>query len=173
MRMPEERTAYLVAVAVSFASPSPSHPSQSCSPRYLLRPGLRQCWAGSGEFCCQYLGFLVRGNTKKKTGPTVDSLLHYTAYSSRLAVLCTNGIARPTSLGAGDPLACSKISRRTLTTTTKTNYHPSRLTTRYSPAANSQAQHPIRRDASEAARCTMNLRLDIIHCHFTLSDPHE
>jgi hypothetical protein len=41
-----------------------------------------------------------------QTGEAVFCFLD-TAYHSRLAVLCTNRISRPTSLGAGDPLACS------------------------------------------------------------------
>lgn len=42
------------------------------------------------------------------------------------------------------------------------------------PCSPANSEDLIRRDASEAARCTMNLRLDIIvACHFTRSDSHE
>jgi hypothetical protein len=91
-----------------------------------------------------------------------------TAYSSRLAVLCTNEHLTPNFIGNRGPIGLQQISRRTLTTT---SYYipPHHLL----GTLLLRTQHLIRRDASEAARCTMNLRLDIIPCHFTRSDPHE
>lgn len=51
---PRRRTASLVAVAVSFASPFRLRIHLVPAPlRYLLRTDLRECWAGAGEFCCQ------------------------------------------------------------------------------------------------------------------------
>ena len=71
-------------------------------------------------------------------------------------------------VGNTGPIGLQQISRRTLTTTSY--YIPPRYLL---GTLILRTQHLIRRDASEAARCTMNLRLDIIPCHFTRSDPHE
>jgi hypothetical protein len=103
--------------------------------------------------------FLVRCRPGKLFSCFLD-----TAYSSRLAVLCTNGISHAQlhrEQGTHWPAAI--IPPASLTTTTTT--HPASLYC--------ELRISTRRDASEAARCTMNLRLYIIACHFALSDPHE
>ena len=69
--------------------------------------------------------------------------------------------ATPTANGEGAVVTREK----TTTTTTTTTVHPASLYC--------ELRISIRRNASEAARCTMNLRLDIIACHFALSGLHE
>jgi hypothetical protein len=177
MRMPEEECL----------------PTLSLSPRRLLRFAfafasisclllslfdLRECWAGAGDFRRQqYRAFLCAGAPKEKqdrlglslalqTGEAAFCFLD-TAYSSRLAVLCTNGISHAQlhwEQGIHWPAANIPLGSLTTTTTT-TTAHPASLYC--------ELRISIRRNASEAARCTMNLRLDIIACHFALSHPHE
>ena len=69
MRMPEEEClptlslspCRLLRFALAFASNS------FCSSRYLLRPDLKQCWAGAGDFRRQqYRAFLCAGARKEK-----------------------------------------------------------------------------------------------------------
>jgi hypothetical protein len=56
------------------------HLIHSCSSRYLLRPGLRKCWTGAGDFCrvASNIGLSCAREHEKenRTDLDLDFLLH-------------------------------------------------------------------------------------------------